>query len=239
MAAEKGLNAAHHVAGSANPVTDHDQITFVTMRFCPFAQRAALVLLNKKVPFKAVNVSLQSKPDWFLELNPLGKLPVLVLPNKDVIFESEVCADYIDETFGTDDRLTASDPAQKAKDKSTVALFGKAVSSMYALRFAKRDAENFPQLVADFVEFFLRIEKNLSERKTKYFSGNEKPGMLDYMIWPWMERYECEAKLCPPMKLDNDKFPTLVRILHNFHTRFLNMCTLAGLEGNHASRPHG
>lgn len=54
------------------------------LQFCPFAQRTAICLEEKKVPFHYKEVSLRDpstglwyplgkKPDWFLELNPLGQ----------------------------------------------------------------------------------------------------------------------------------------------------------------------
>ncbi|CAH1953383.1 unnamed protein product [Acanthoscelides obtectus] len=38
-----------------------------------------------------------------------------------------------------------------------------------------------------FVEMLQEFENELAERKTAYFDG-DKPGMLDYLIWPWAER---------------------------------------------------
>jgi len=36
------------------------------------------------------------------------------------------------------------------------------------------------------------FEKELKARGTKFFGG-ARPGMLDYMIWPWFERFELFA----------------------------------------------
>jgi len=41
-----------------------------------------------------------------------------------------------------------------------------------------------------FNEFLSKLdiyERELEERNTPFFGGN-KPGMLDFMIWPWCER---------------------------------------------------
>ncbi|WP_224552819.1 glutathione S-transferase N-terminal domain-containing protein [Pectobacterium versatile] len=46
----------------------------------PFAQRAAIVLLEKNVPFKSIDVDLADepdKPDEFVALSPTGKVPLL------------------------------------------------------------------------------------------------------------------------------------------------------------------
>lgn len=43
------------------------------MLFCPFAQRARLILKVKGVPHDIVNIHLQNKPEWLFELNPEGE----------------------------------------------------------------------------------------------------------------------------------------------------------------------
>lgn len=74
--------------------------TFVTNRACPFAQKAWIALEVCRAPFEMKEVSLygsNGKPDWFLELNPAGTVPVLecfggavVYPDSDLILE-QIC----------------------------------------------------------------------------------------------------------------------------------------------------
>ena len=42
--------AKHLAAGSECPVFAKDKLTFLNMRFCPYAQRTQLVLDAKKIP---------------------------------------------------------------------------------------------------------------------------------------------------------------------------------------------
>jgi glutathione S-transferase len=39
-------------------------LTLISHPLCPFVQRAAIVLLEKGVAFKRVNIDLSIKPDW-------------------------------------------------------------------------------------------------------------------------------------------------------------------------------
>jgi glutathione S-transferase len=48
-------------------------LTLISHPLCPFVQRAAIVLLEKGVAFKRVNIDLSVKPDWFLALSPTVK----------------------------------------------------------------------------------------------------------------------------------------------------------------------
>lgn len=79
-------------------------LSLVSHPLCPFVQRAAIVLLEKGVAFDRINVDLAAKPDWFLELSPTGKMPVLRLGRKDgpdaVLFESMAICEYLWETQG-------------------------------------------------------------------------------------------------------------------------------------------
>ena len=54
-----------------------ETIELISFKICPFVQRSAITLLKKGVDFKITYVDLQNKPDWFLAISPLGKVPVV------------------------------------------------------------------------------------------------------------------------------------------------------------------
>lgn len=54
-------------------------------------QRARLVLKAKGIEYDCVNINLKDRPDWFYELNPLGKVPVIEMPDGKVLYESAIC----------------------------------------------------------------------------------------------------------------------------------------------------
>ena len=47
-------------------------------RFCPYAQRTVLCLNAKGVDYEVINCALMTKPEWLWELNPIGKVPVMM-----------------------------------------------------------------------------------------------------------------------------------------------------------------
>lgn len=75
------------------------------------------------IRYETVNINLQSKPDWFLQRNPLGLVPVLEQDDK-IIYESLVCNDYLDEVY-PDPPLQPADPYLRAKDKMLIGQFDK------------------------------------------------------------------------------------------------------------------
>ncbi|CAH3195019.1 unnamed protein product, partial [Porites evermanni] len=58
----------HYSKGSEKPPLKGDRLRLYSMRFCPFAQRARLVLAAKGINYECVNINLKDKPDWFFEL---------------------------------------------------------------------------------------------------------------------------------------------------------------------------
>ena len=59
-----------------------------TFRRCPYAIRARSILIYCKIDFEKREVSLKNKPAEMLQVSPKGTVPVLVLPNGDVLEES-------------------------------------------------------------------------------------------------------------------------------------------------------
>lgn len=87
------------------------KLTLISHYLCPFVQRAAIALRERNVLFERRYIDLANKPEWFLKLSPLGKVPILVIDNDEVLFESSVIAQYINETSGGE--LLSADPVTK------------------------------------------------------------------------------------------------------------------------------
>ncbi|MCA9709738.1 MAG: glutathione S-transferase family protein [Myxococcales bacterium] len=91
--------------------------TLVSFKLCPFVQRSAIMLEEKGVEYDLEFIELSSKPAWFTEISPLGKVPLLRIGD-EVLFESAVINEYLDETHGT--RLLPEDPLRRARDRAFV-----------------------------------------------------------------------------------------------------------------------
>ncbi|KAF5733802.1 fiber dehydroascorbate reductase protein [Tripterygium wilfordii] len=65
---------------------------------CPFSQRALLTLEEKKISYKMHLVNISDKPQWFLEINPEGKVPVLKVDEKWVA-DSDVIVEILEEKY--------------------------------------------------------------------------------------------------------------------------------------------
>ena len=54
-------------------------LKLISHKLCPYVQRAVIALTEKGIPFERVDIDLADKPDWFLKISPLGKMPVLLV----------------------------------------------------------------------------------------------------------------------------------------------------------------
>ena len=103
-------------------------LKLISHKLCPYVQRAVIALKEKDVPFERVDIDLASKPDWFLKISPLGKVPVLVVTTEQdevALFESNVICEYIEETQGGP-KLHPSDALKRAEHRAWME-FGSAI----------------------------------------------------------------------------------------------------------------
>lgn len=66
----------------------------------PFVRRVAVTLKLLELPFEHANWSVGKDFARIREYNPLGRVPTLVLPNGEKLFESGAILDYLDELVG-------------------------------------------------------------------------------------------------------------------------------------------
>ncbi len=77
--------------------------------------------------YDVINIDLKNKPEWFLLRNPLGKVPAIEIPGKQPLFESLICAEYLDEAYPGDKTISSSDPYEKARQKVLIEVISQKV----------------------------------------------------------------------------------------------------------------
>jgi glutathione S-transferase len=100
---------------------------------CPYVQRAVIALTEKGVPFERVYIDLADKPDWFRTISPLGKVPLLRIGD-DVIFESAVILEYLEETQPKP--LHPRAPLARARHRGMIEFASAILSDIWGLEIA-------------------------------------------------------------------------------------------------------
>lgn len=143
------------------------QLELISHHLCPYVQRAVITLLEKDIPHKRTYIDLANKPEWFHQISPLGKVPLLKV-NEEVLFESAVICEYLNEI--TPGSLHSDDPLQKAKHRSWIE-FGSSILNIIAGFYNAPHQESFEQRCGELASKFLWIEQYLS--KDGYFAGEK------------------------------------------------------------------
>ena len=161
----------------------------------PYCARVRIVLAEKGIFFKTVEIDLENRPSWLYEKNPVGKVPVLdesgvVLP------ESRVIMEYLEERH-PEPPLLPSKSADRALVRLWFERFHELSGPYYRVVF---DGESPHVLEAELA----RLDATLAA--TPYLAGAQF-GLADIAYVPWIIRAETRALF------DIDRFENLRRWL--------------------------
>lgn len=158
----------------------------ISFKLCPYVQRSVITLREKKVDFNLEFIDLQNKPDWFLKLSPLGKVPILET-SKGILFESAVINEYLDEIYQPS--LHPSDPFLKAENRSWIEFSSGLLVDQYNVSLTK-DKEEFTKLKATIQEKLLRLEEKLpNNNNSSLFFNGDSFSLVDVATAPLLQRF--------------------------------------------------
>ena len=81
----------------------------------PFSRRVAVALISRGVPYTHEDLNGYLSPEKARALNPVGKVPVLILEDGEALIDSAAILDHLNEIFGPGRELLApSGPARRA-----------------------------------------------------------------------------------------------------------------------------
>ena len=159
------------------PVTMLPTLKLISHNLCPYVQRSLITVIEKQIPCNREFIDLANKPDWFLKISPLGKVPLLLVDD-EVLFESAVICEYLDEI--TPDSLHPSDALTKAKHRSWIE-FSSNLLAKIAGFYAAKDEETFEVKRLDLIANLEILESQLNA--APYFDG-EKFSLIDAVYAP-------------------------------------------------------
>ena len=101
----------------------------------PYTRRVAIALHWLGIPFARNTLSVFANADEARTINPLGRVPALVLDNGEVLIDSGAILDHVDEVAGPARALLPPNGAARRQALRTIALatggMEKAVSIVY------------------------------------------------------------------------------------------------------------
>ncbi len=176
----------------------------VSFKACPWVQRVAIVLREKKIDFEFRHIEADNRPDWFRAISPHNKVPVLRLDDRVSLFESGAIAEYLDETAAP--RLHPEDPVQRAINRAWIEYMPTFVDITSSHAYADSEA-GFNKAAAQVPAAFEKLEKALQVRGSGPFFNGTRYSLVDAAYAPFLQRHLFLERI---RKIGHiDKFPRL------------------------------
>ena len=177
-----------------------ETLELISFKLCPFVQRAVITLHHKNLPFTLTHIDLDHPPAWFHSISPFGKVPLLKVGERAVLFESAVIAEYLDET--TAPRLHPQDPLRRALNRAWIEFGSAALGDLFQLTAAKT-AEAF---AAQHQHLLAKLRRLEGEIAGPFFNGADF-SLVDAAYAPLLIRLELLNQAHP--LFEADEFPRL------------------------------
>jgi glutathione S-transferase len=169
------LRTAYYVIQRQRPnatnrmtIMNTEKYTLISHHLCPYAQRAAIALFENNVAYERKNIDLGNKPDWFLKLSPLGKVPLLVVNDETVVFESSVIAEYINDTNGGE--LLSTNALNRASQRAWVEFASQMIANI-GQYYTAADEETLEVAATQLAKKWQTLENRLGNGP--WFEGDE------------------------------------------------------------------
>jgi len=158
----------------------------ISFKACPWVQRAAIVLREKKVAFEFVHIESGNRPDWFRPISPHGKVPVLQIDEGVALFESNAIAEYLDDVIQP--RLHPDDPVTRAINRAWTDYLPNFSSALSVVSGAATQDE-LTSARATLSTIFARLEEALGRQGDgPYFNGADY-ALVDAGYAPFLQRH--------------------------------------------------
>lgn len=167
-----------------------ESLVLVSHKLCPRVQRPVIAFEEKGLPYNLEYIDLNDKPDWFLELSPLGRVPILQT-DEGVLFNTSVITDYLDEI--TPNPLHPADPLERAFHRSWIEFLCNILLDEERLERAADEAE--ARRAVQVIDGKLaHVERRLG---SKTFFDGEAFSLVDAAAAPLLQRLHWLDELAP------------------------------------------
>ncbi|CAI2349713.1 unnamed protein product [Caenorhabditis sp. 36 PRJEB53466] len=174
------------------------------MRFCPWAQRALIYAAAKNIPTEVINIHLKEKPEWYFSKHYKGQVPALEHDEgRKHVIESAVIPEYLDDLF-PETRILPTDPYEKAQQKLLLERLSAVAPAFIGAVQSVSDPSIRTEKYAAIAKAFDDAEKLLT---ADFYSGTSKPGYVDYLLYPNVQRSFWLAHILPNLPLSSTAFP--------------------------------
>lgn len=155
----------------------------ISFNLCPYVQRSVITMLHKGVDFDLNYIDLFKRPQWFLDISPLGKVPALRI-NGTVLFESAVINEYLDEV--NPPSMHPADPLKRASNRAWIEFASTILDNQFKI-MVEKDEKTFKELCDQLRVQLGQLEMQLGDGP--FFNGPDF-SLIDAACAPLFTRFK-------------------------------------------------
>jgi glutathione S-transferase len=210
-------------------------IEFYTLKggMCPYAARTLIVLQELGLAFDTIEIAHSPKPDWYLNLNPRGKVPAIRIPadGNAVVYESAICDEYLcdyyeysrEDSGGSDSEarqgLLPRAPSMRARMRLLNDHYDTVVGKAQFTYLMNKEDGDMDKELAEALNTSLDVyETALAENGGPYLLGAHFT-LADVHLAPFFVRLVVSLRHFKQYEVDTARFPRLLAWYERCATR--------------------
>lgn len=103
-----------------------------------YARKVRIVLAEKQLPCDFKETDIKNKSPEFLNLSPIGKVPVLVDENGLIFWDSTLIVEYLDETYDAPPNLYPTDRLERLRCRQGEELADTLIDNVVGLWYERK-----------------------------------------------------------------------------------------------------
>ena len=189
-------------------------LQFILLKFNNFHKNIALELKDVDYEYRAVHLVKdggQQHKKEYKEINPMGQVPALVMPNSQVITQSMAILEFLEENF-TSMKLLPAEAFQRAKVREICEVINAGTQPIQNLsvliKHSPDDQAERSKWAHFWIENGLKSVEILLQKSSGEFCVGDQITLADCLLVPQV--YNANR-----FKVDMSQFPCISRILQN------------------------
>ncbi|KAM7533250.1 hypothetical protein Aperf_G00000118686 [Anoplocephala perfoliata] len=171
----------HLGQGDSEPQITSEKITLYYCKFCPFCQRVRYTLGYHQIQYDSILINLINKPDWYLRLNPAGRVPFLRYRGEKLA-DSEKLIRFVDQLNGKSKTSLLNVCGEEAL-KNAFSLSEGLSKPRHMIVYEKGSAGD----VKEFLDACGKVDDAI---KGRYLCG-DKVSLADMALAPFLNGWKC------------------------------------------------
>ncbi|MHB1232379.1 MAG: glutathione S-transferase family protein [Burkholderiales bacterium] len=163
-----------------------NKLQFYSADVCPFAHRVRLALHEKVIAHELISVDLENIPDWYYEISPTGRAPLLKQGDQ-VIWESTVINEFLEDAY-PERPLLPSDPVSRAHARIWIQYCNSTFQPNFCGLVFELDESKHEGIRAALRDSLKDIEAGLAKTSPGPYWLGEELTLVDLTYYPFFEQ---------------------------------------------------